>query len=283
MANNDNKVFIVRKGLTELVTKLSSVFSNEQVIEEVMVRRKYTTSPYADEMRKLLTEIGVFKIDDVDYLSELQILGISLSDEEAKLYGLFDSNGRFLLKGRYCIPIRDIAGYVTAVVGWYPDNRKYITTSTYGFSKEGQFFNIECFSKAYNGDYPKYVDEIDGSMIESKGLVFLVEGIFDTLSLRSLGFPALGNMGLEMSPVKVEILTRFNKVIAIPDNDNAGSGTNPISSSNTVKKWNIKNENVIVLLPDGMKDADDLIKGSYCMEDLLRCQKAKTLYRISIE
>lgn len=275
------KVIEVRNGLTDVVDKLIPVFSTDEVIADVMTMRKYVASPYAKQIEATLREVGVFKLD---YYSEIQYIVPELTDEKAKLYGLVDRAGNYLLRGRYTIPIRDISGKVTALVGWYPDVKKYVTTPTYGFSKDGQFFNIECYSKSFDGDYPKYKDEETGEVLESTGLVYLVEGIFDTLSLRALGFPVLGNMGLDMSLMKTEILSRFGKVIAIPDNDRAGSGTNPylnrISGKGKKVEWLIKNENVIVQLPKGVKDSDDLVKGYYCFEDLLRCQKAK--YKINL-
>lgn len=284
MASSIDKVIAVRNGLTDIVDKLISVFSTDAVITEVMTKRNYIYSPYAEEMRKTLKEVGVFK---VDYYSEIEMVVPELTMENAQLYGLVDRNGNYLLSGRYAIPIRDVAGKVTALVGWYPDVKKYITTSTYGFSKDGQFFNMECFQKSFDGDYPKYKDEETGEVLESTGLVYLVEGIFDTLSLRSLGFPVLGNMGLDMSLMKTEILSRFGKVIAIPDNDNAGKGTNPYLNSFSGKgkkmAWTIKNENVIVQLPNGVKDSDDFIKGFYCFEDLLKCQKAKYKINLTID
>jgi DNA primase len=274
--NSFEKVLKVRQGLTDLVDKLISVFSTDEVISEVMSMRKYTTSPYAEAMERTLREIGVFKLD---YISDILIVDPEISQEDLKLFGLVDRNGNYLLSGRYTVPIRDISGNVTALTGWYPDVKKYVTTPTYGFSKDGQFFNMECYAKSFNGDYPKYKDEETGEVLESKGLVYLVEGIFDTLSLRALGFPALGNMGLDMSLIKTEILTRFGKVIAIPDNDNAGKGTNKYKNAFSGKgknvSWLIKNENVVVQLPKGVKDSDDFIKGYYCLEDLLLCQKAK--------
>lgn len=269
------KVREVRQGLTELVEKLSKVFSTDEVIDELMVLRKYNMSFYAEEMRAMLKEVGVFKLD---YLSEIQMVDSTLTQEQALTYGLIDSNGNYLLRGRYAIPIRDIGNQVTAIVGWYPDSRKYITTPTYGFNKDGQFFNIECYVKSMTGDFPKYVDETGKELENCEGLVYLVEGIFDTLSLRALGFPALGNMGLDMSLLKTEILTRFGKVIAIPDNDKAGRSTNRYLNriSGKAKKfvWLIKNDNVIVQLPKGVKDTDDFIQGYMCKDDLLKCQKA---------
>ena len=284
MASSLDKVIEVRNGLTDVVDKLITVFSTDEVIAEVMSMRKYVYSPYAEQIEKTLKEVGIFKLD---YFSEIQYIIPELTTENAKLYGLLDRNGNYLLAGRYAVPIRDIAGKVTALVGWYPDVKKYVTTPTYGFSKDGQFFNMDCFQKSFDGDYPKYKDEETGEVLESTGMVYLVEGIFDTLALRSLGFPVLGNMGLDMSLVKTEILSRFGKVIAIPDNDNAGKGTNPylnrISGKGKKVAWTIKNENVIVQLPKGVKDSDDFVKGFYCFEDLLRCQKARFKINLNID
>ena len=284
MANTEDKVLFVREGLTDIVEKLSSVFSTDEVINEVMAMRRYNYSAYADEMRKTLKDVGVFKVDS---LSSIEFVAGNKGEDFYKLAGLTDKNGNFLLSGRYIIPIRDIVGRVTALTGWYPDVKKYVTTPTYGFSKDGQFFNIECYKDSIEGNYPHYKDEETGDILESKGMVYLVEGIFDTLSLRSLGFPALGNMGLDMSYLKSEILTRFGKVIAIPDNDNAGKGTNPylnrLSGKDSNLVWDIQNEHVIVILPKGVKDSDDFIKGFYCMEDLLLCQKAKHKINLNLE
>lgn len=281
MANSADLVMEVRNGLTDLVDKLTTVFSTDEVISEVMSLRNYTISPYRESIEQTLREIGIFKLD---YMSEIDIVEPNLTIEMAKQYGLTDRNNDYLLRGRYVVPIRDISGKVTALVGWYPDVKKYVTTPTYGFSKDGQFFNMECFSKSFNGDYPKYKDLETNEVLESKGLVYLVEGIFDTLMLRALGFPALGNMGLDLSLIKTEILTRFGKVIAIPDNDKSGRGTNKylnrISGKGKKMEWLIKNENVIVQLPNGVKDCDDFIKGYICFEDLLLCQKAK--YKINL-
>jgi DNA primase len=284
MPQSFDKLLKVRDGFTDLVSKLQPVFSTDEVISEVMSMRHYTTSPYAENIYNTLKEIGIFKIE---LMSDIRYIVPTLTDEEIKDYGLADRNGNYLLTNRYAVPIRDIAGKVTALVGWYPDIKKYVTTPTYGFSKDGQFFNLECFSKSFDGDYPKYKDEETGEVLESTGIVYLVEGIFDTLSLRALGFPALGNMGLDMSLPKTEILTRFGKVIAIPDNDRAGMGTNQylnaLSGKDKKTAWLIKNEHVVVRLPDGVKDADDFVKGFYCLDDLLKCQKANFKINLNVD
>lgn len=250
----------LRDGLTTFTNRLISVGCTDDLICELMEKRKYTS----DSMFSTLKEVGVFRFD---YISELKMLSQDLTDAQLKSWGLLTESGEYILKGRYAIPIRDITGRVTALVGWYPDKKKYVTTPTYGFSKDTQFFNIDCYKQSMAGN----------------GFVYLVEGIFDTLSLRSLGFPAIGNMGLELSKIKVNILKRFGKVIAIPDNDRAGKGLSPFTGRISGKKkmvWNIENDCVFVVLPSGVKDVDDFIKEFDCYDDLLSCQPAKIIKKL---
>lgn len=255
------KILEVRKEFTDFVDKISGYWCNDTVLTELMTRRNYDTQ----EMYNTLKDVGLFKCDS---LTELTYF-VPKSTETLQKWGIITSNGDYILKGRYTVPIRDIAGNVTALVGWFPDNRKYITTPTYGFCRDAQFFNIEC-----------YADCMDNH----DGVVYLVEGIFDTLSLRSLGFSALGNMGLEMSPFKTQILRRFNKVIAIPDNDNAGRSANPFCTRLSKRKpWDIENDSVFVTLPQGVKDIDDFIKYYDCFEDLDSCKNARMFKKLKEE
>lgn len=250
------KIAEVRDGFTAFVDKISNYWCNDLVLTELMDRRRYTTQ----EMYDTLKEVGLFKVDTLSDLTYFT----NDSLESFKDWGLVTANNDYLLKGRFTVPIRDITGKVTALVGWYPDNRKYITTPTLGFVRDAQFFNIECFQSC---------------MENNDGVVYLVEGIFDTLSLRSLGFSALGNMGLDLSPFKTQILRRFGKVIAIPDNDKAGKSVNPycnrFSTKSKKSTWVIENDCVFVGLPAGVKDIDDFIKEFDCYEDLNLCKDAR--------
>lgn len=262
---SSEKVKQVRLGLTDFTDNVARKWSTDEVILECMAMRKYSSK----EMFNTLKEIGLFKCD---YLTDLTYFSPTTTEEEMRDWGILTQSGDFLLKGRYVVPIRDIAGNVTAWVGWFPDNRKYITTPTVGFSKDGQFFNIECYKKCIE---------------ENKGTVYLVEGIFDTLSLRSLGFSALGCMGLTLSVFKTQMLRRFGKVIAIPDNDKAGKSVNPYTCSlypgSKNAPWDILNDSVFVQLPNGVKDVDDFVKEFDCVEDLKSCETAKGLKKLSEE
>ncbi len=255
----------VRAELSVFVKKLTNFGCTENVLHELMVRRNYTTQKMYDTLK----ELGIFKFD---YISELKMVDPTVTDEQLKLWGVMTESGEYILKGRYVVPIRDIAGKVTALVGWYPDVKKYVTTPTYGFIRDAQFFNIECYKH---------------SITACNGVVYLVEGIFDAISLRSLGLPALGNMGLEMSPLKTQMLLRFKKVIAIPDTDNSGKGVCPYTARVSGKKkkfvWDIENDHVFVSLPKGVKDVDDFIKEFDCYDDLVSCQSSKLIKKLKIE
>lgn len=254
-------VIRIRKELTLFYEKVCSKLSTDTVIYSLMSLRNYTTV----EMYNTLKEVGVTHIS---YISDM-LLFADATETQLKEWGLLDSHGNYLLSGRYVVPIRDIEGYICALVGWDPagGNRKYVTTPTLGFSRDTTFFNIECATeKKYNSD----------------GTVYLVEGIFDTLSLRSLGLFSLGNMGLELSSIKSEILTRWGKVVAIPDNDKSGKKVNPIinSEEDKSKEWKIHNDNVFIILPKGVKDTDDFIRDYDCLEDLLGCKSASIIKRL---
>lgn len=257
----------VRKELTEFFYRVCEVYCTDQLILELMQARGYTDKAMFDTLK----ELGVFK---VDYLSELTFLVSGVTNDQLKAWGLVNKEGTFILGGRYVVPIKDIIGNVVALVGWHPKggSRKYVTTPTLGFSRDASFFNLDCFRLAWE---------------KWNGTVYLVEGIFDTISLRSLGFAALGMQGLEMSPIKTQILSRFGKVIAIPDNDSSGRSVNPMTNKFSGKSskfiWHIENEHVFVVLPDGVKDVDDFVKYYEAYDDLLACQNARYLRKLRVE
>ena len=111
------------------------------------------------------------------------------------------------MKLGYC-SIEDISGNLCSLIGYYADYKKYITLPTDFFSKQCQFFN---FKQAYELSWKEY-----------GGYVILVEGIFDCLSLRAIGLPAIATMGATVSSIKGELLKLFRKVLAIPDDDEVG-------------------------------------------------------------
>lgn len=125
--------------------------------------------------------------------------------EEFSDLALFTEEGKFLLEGRYIIPVRDMLGNVIALIGWFPDRKKYITTPSRFFSKDCLFFGLEQLSCTGLG-----------------ASYFIVEGVFDCLALRSLGFNAVACMGISAGRVKEALYGLFGRVVAVPDCDEQG-------------------------------------------------------------
>lgn len=257
------KLRTVRSELTHYVDVITKAFFSEDVVYELMCMRHYNS----EAMFNTLCAVGMFRFNT---LSDL--LAIANVDKQKLIdWGITLPNGFCGLEKRFVVPIRAVNGEVVALVGYYPDSRKYITTPTFGFSREACFFNSELYESGAN----------------ALGCdTFLVEGIFDSLSLRSLGFPALGNMGLPLSVYKRSVLRRYKNIIAIPDNDLAGMSTIPMLNklSGKTKKniWMIDNPHVFVRLPKGVKDIDDLVKGYDCAEALSNACHGSLIYKIAV-
>lgn len=237
---NKEQILDTRIKLTEFITQLQKTYYKPEDIEELLELRHYKGTPYEDKYRKLFNELKIFKMP-IEMLSKLFLTKYTL--QEQKEMGL--ENVR-MLEGRFMIPIRDLVGNIVTVTSWSAtSNVKYITLPTLGFSKRLQYFNEEC--------------------LDLERPVYVVEGVFDVLTLRMLGKQVLGAIGLDLSLVKEEKLKKYKKVICITDNDTQGHKTNPYIEKNE-KNWKIPVENLFIGLPDGIKDADDLCK-SYAEVD----------------
>ena len=178
----------------------------------------YIKSCYDTDYVKELSELrGYIGEEQKQMIEDLEIGACEIPrenlvylGENARDLGLITEKGEFLLNGRYIVPIRDIANNLVALVGYIPDYqpKKYMTTPSPFFSKSCMLFN---FRQAYDLSWQMY-----------NGLVIVVEGIFDALSLSSIGLPAVAVMGSALEPAKGELLKFFKRPICIPDDDNTG-------------------------------------------------------------
>lgn len=185
-------------------------------VKELSERYEYIQSLYSssyDYVGELCKLRGYVSKEQSDYLKAMNIGYCDIVDTEElgsmrSELGLVSSKDNFLLSDRFIIDVQDIKGNLVALIGYYPDYKKYITTPSPFFSKNVMFYN---FRRAY-----------ELSMREYGGLVFLVEGIFDCISLSALNLPCIATMGSSVSETKCELLKFFKKVIGIPDNDKTG-------------------------------------------------------------
>ena len=216
--------------------------TKRDTVSEIMQLRNYTE----DSIFQMLKKIGFAYIDDltntsVFLRSELKDLGLTKND-------------RFILQNRYIFPVRDMLGNVLALIGWYPDEKKYITTPGKLYSTNGMFFGMEQLK-----DYPNIKETI------------ITEGIFDSISVRSCGYTSIAQMGIRTSEVKTTLYSLFGKrLLAIPDNDESGKGVVKAD------KWRLpKGSSYLTWVVSGdkkLKDIDDLYKyyGKEYLSELLR-------------
>ncbi len=240
----------------------SPYFSNDSLIDFIMEYRHYNESAYSYEME---TFLSVYRPIFINSLSDVFTMfpTLAVSDDLLVDAGLLtvvqkeDENGNkfinkyYALEGGYVFPMFNFGSTeIIGLVAWCPINskQKYKYSSTIGFTPKVYYFNTgQVFQKSYS--------MIDDGLI---GTLFVCEGIFDSISLCSIGLPTFGMLGLQQSNLKAEILRRFRKICFIPDNDKAGSTVNPMKANKGV--WKAPVPTTTILLPKGIKDADDFIK-----------------------
>ena len=204
-------------------------YNEDLVIESLCEERSYDRF----RMEGILSKVEVCFVDP-DKFDFARIRHFDKGD-----LGLSTQSGNFLLMGRYIVPVRDMLGNIIALIGWYKqEDKKYVTTPSRLFSKECLFYGMEQFKEGLGKPF------------------IVVEGIFDSISVRSLGLRCVAMMGITPSRYKAELFSLMGKVMAIPDGDKEGrkvisQDTWGIPSSGKYMYWSgVK----------GIKDIDDLIK-----------------------
>lgn len=167
---------------------------DKEVIKEICNYREYIPERMSDILH------------DAEFISlNMELLDLNKVKKFGKDLALFSKEGYFLMTGRYIFPVKDMIGNIIALIGWYPDEKKYVTTPSALFSKECLFYGMEQLeTTGYGKDY------------------YIVEGIFDSLSVRSLGIPCVAMMGISSSRYKNVLYSLFKNIVAVPDNDDQG-------------------------------------------------------------
>jgi len=224
---------------------LNSVSCNkEEVIYTICELRGYK---WESKMSFELSKLGFVYIDD----SKLDVNKLLSFDTDGSL-GIKTKDKNFLLKGRFIFPVRDMLGNIIALIGWFPDEKKYITTPSKLFSKRCLFFGLEQLKRSgINKNY------------------FLVEGIFDSISVRSLGYNCVALMGITASKYTEVLYSLFSRVVAIPDND--FEGRDVVVND----KWKLPNNGSYLRIHGNLKDIDEVIKNYDMSEILSDCWKEK--------
>lgn len=126
-------------------------------------------------------------------------------------------------------------------------------------------------------DKPKYVnakeDEVfkksellyglDKARKHIKDKVFIVEGYFDVMAMHQMGYPeTVAYCGQAITPGQVALLSKYiqrhTKIFLIPDSDKTGQ--KQVANNIKTIRSRIRNPIGVVPLPEGIKDANDIIK-----------------------
>ena len=86
-----------------------------------------------------------------------------------------------------------------------------------------------------------------------KSNVVVVESSFDAIRLHQVGIPAVATLGSKISKQQILLLEKFNEIVIMSDNDNAGKVLADSIKKNLSHKF-IKQ----VIWPDGINDVGDL-------------------------
>ena len=210
----------------------------DSVVEKICELRGYSVD---GNMPSMLKRVGFVYLDpDVFKPEKLKKL-----DSTGDL-GIYTKEGKFLLEARFIFPVKDMLNNIIALIGWFPDEKKYITTPSKLFSKKALFFGMEQLGTTGIGkDY------------------FIVEGIFDSISIRAQGFNCVALMGISVSNYTEILYSLFKRVVAIPDNDFEGR--------KVVKedKWRLPFNSKYLCWNGKFKDIDDVLK-YYDMSDIFK-------------
>ncbi len=135
--------------------------------------------------------------------------------------------------------------------------RNYFLRSTYGMGK-------------IYGKYPRH-DLLPGIdfAADTEKPIYVVEGIFDAISVRHAGYQAVATLSNKLLPAQLEILKKYKVVILMPDNDKMGYG---LVKSAASLIYNTKL--YVCTLPLNKKDAADCI-----VQEILEATHHKAIFQ----
>lgn len=237
------------KDLTILLEVLREL-QEPNSIDTLMQERIYVKQ----EQRDFFTKLGLFYTGTskkiVKELDNRNLLNI------ARTYGLVNKNDYFILANRCIVPVYNINKHLVSLIGWAKEwhDTKYITLPSPYLNK-----NLDWFALPY-------------ALEEYTNYIVVVEGIFDALTLNSIGIPTVATMGSDVTYSKTFLLQAFGRVLYLPDNDRVGK--------TAIDNWKFKGSKATALDlrgkiqfseetdPIPIKDGDDL--GSYLNSQELR-------------
>lgn len=163
----------------------------------------------------------------------------------------FYNNDVCIWNGQLIFPIFGVDGDVYGICGFDP--AKYLQARETG-DYSLHYYNYSVKNIFNKGNFLFWGDNGFENAF-NLGYVILVDGVFDAIQLRRLGFSSAALMGSSLTESIIAQLRFFNKVIIISDNDSAG-----FKLECNLKKYL---NNCIYLRQSFNKDVDGAIKDGY--------------------
>lgn len=213
-----------------------------------------------DTQRKFLETLSEIRFMDIEYLLGLGCFFVPNADYLLNYFGeeclnyeydFYNSEGECKWVGHLMIPIKDIYNDVVGFTGYNP------------LSKLIEKDNEEnCLD---NEVPPRYIDSSKSCFDRNKFMlipngyddflesdyIFVLDGVFDALTLGSMGYPVCSNLGTNLSDECVFLLSFAKRRYVPADNDLAG-----LNLLNTIKR---KIPNSTSITQTECKDIDEYI------------------------
>lgn len=171
------------------------------------------------------------------------IVNRGISKETAKKFGL----GYDAQKNALIIPFLNTYGEVVGITerNLNDNGPKYINSA-----------ENEVFKKS------QLLYGLDKARKNIKECLYIVEGYFDVMAIHEMGEnAAVAYCGQSLTDGQAYLLSKYitkdTKILLIPDNDSTGLGS--VQKNVTILRARISNPIGIIKLPDGCKDANDLL------------------------
>lgn len=116
------------------------------------------------------------------------------------------------------IPIRDLSGEITGIVGWDAYNKyREISEGEQGLSA------YKVSAKSVFAREKFFLTDVDVLQKQfDKNAIFVTDGVFDTVALTYRGLPSIALLGSSFSPEVLYFLSWYSHVYVCADNDRAG-------------------------------------------------------------
>ena len=200
--------------MTNNVNELYNRLVAEVLLEDEEIQREYLSmvEDYRHISVDYLLSVGAVFIPNDEYIAHF------LGQEIKQTNNCFYFNGRCLWSLFVIFPVRDLSGAVVAINGWDAYNKylersgeeqglsMYKLSSKAIFPKERHFFaDTECLKSTFD-----------------TRVIFITDGMFDTLAMSYRGIPAMALLGSSFSPEILYFLRWYHTVYVCSDNDAAG-------------------------------------------------------------